>query len=78
MNAAEPRKSIARSVGEFFGHIMRGVKTDPSRPERMEVSREVEEEDRGDVVLRRTVVEEVELKDADAAQPHGKSEESTG
>ena len=64
MNSSQPRKTIARSVGEFFGYIVRGVKTDPSAPSRSEVSRTVEEEDRGGVVLRRTVVEEVELKDA--------------
>lgn len=73
----QPRKSIARSVGEFFGYILRGVKTDPDSP-RSEISRSVEEEDRGDVVLRRTIVEEVELKDAAGDHPQQRSEERPG
>ena len=42
-----------RSLGEFVGHIMAGVKSDPTRS-RQEVSRTVEEEQRGDLILRRT------------------------
>lgn len=61
-----------QSLGEFFGHIARGVKTDPTK---REVRRTVEEERREDgVILRRTVIEEVELRPsaippADAHQP---------
>ena len=50
-----------RSLGEFVGHIMAGVKSDPTRS-RQEVSRTVEEEQRGDLILRRTTIEEVEMK----------------
>lgn len=64
-----------RSLGEFFGHIAHGVKTPaPSStsapasspdPNRRVVRQSVEEEERvtpqGKVVLRRTVIEEVEL-----------------
>jgi len=55
-----------RSLGEFFGHIARGVKADvkPAKPQ--EVRRTVEEETRdtpqGKVTLRRTTIEEVEIR----------------
>jgi hypothetical protein len=55
----ERPKSIMRSLGEFFGHIAHGIKTDPTKKE---VSRSVEETRREDgVILRRTVIEEVQL-----------------
>ena len=50
-----------RSLGEFFGHIMKGVRTNPSKKT---IRKTIEEEQRGDVVLRRTTIEEVELKRA--------------
>ncbi len=52
------KKTLARSLGEFFGHIARGVKTDPSRKV---VRKEVEEEEREGMTLRRTTIEEIEL-----------------
>jgi hypothetical protein len=55
-------KPLMRSLGEFFGHIIRGVKTDPGGPKRAVVRRQIEEEDRGDMVLRRTTIEEIEIK----------------
>ncbi len=60
-------KSLARSLGEFFGHIRAGVRAKPTSdtPKRREVSRSVEEETldtaRGKVTLRRTVIEEIDL-----------------
>ena len=59
-------KPLMRSLGEFFGHVVKGIRTDPAappaRPAPTEVRRPVEEEKRPDgVVLRRTVIEEVEL-----------------
>jgi hypothetical protein len=65
-------------VGEFFGYIVRGVKTNPDARMRSEISRIVEEEDHGDVVLRRTVVEEVELKDAAGDAPRQNAQERPG
>ncbi len=57
-------KTIARSLGEFFGHIYKGFTTDPAKPRR-EVSRSTQSETRqtpsGKVTLRRTTIEEVEL-----------------
>ena len=67
---------LARSIGAFFGHIVDAIVSDPN--ERVEVRKEVTEEQRPDgVVLRRTVIEEVVLppgtepsaKTADGAPP---------
>lgn len=59
-----PKKSLMRNLGEFFGHIVRGVKSDPGPGgDRKVVSKKVEEEDRGNVVLRRTTIEEIEYRD---------------
>ena len=70
MNDSSSRKSIARSLGEFFGHVVHGVKSDPARSAvRREVNRVVEEQDQGDVILRRTVIDEVELKDPTRQEP---------
>ena len=70
MSDSTPRKSIARSLGEFFGHIVDGVKSDPNTPVvRREVNRTVQEKDQGDVILRRTVIDEVELKDPSRQEP---------
>lgn len=61
------KKPLMRSLGEFFGHIARGFKSDVGGGEaqRREVSRSVEEEriatPRGTVTVRRTVIEEVEV-----------------
>ncbi|MDZ4755253.1 MAG: hypothetical protein SGJ11_12275 [Phycisphaerae bacterium] len=56
-----------KSLGEFFGHIAKGVRTDPTK---REVRRTVEEERRADgVVLRRTVIEEVELRSVPTQSP---------
>jgi len=61
------KKSISRSLGEFFGHIIRGAKTkvddDGNVVVREEVNRTVEEHDAGKgVTLRRTTIEEVEFR----------------
>ncbi len=57
-----PRKSLARSVGEFFGHIARAIRTDSGRRDTSTVRRTVDEDDQGDVILRRTTIDEVEIK----------------
>ena len=49
-----------RSLGEFFGHIARAIKSDPNKKV---VKKTVEEEQRDDgIVLRRTTIEEVEVR----------------
>lgn len=69
------RKTLARNLGEFFGHIWQGVKADVVAPpparsvedgqarvvdRHRQESFERDERD-GKIILRRTVVEEVEL-----------------
>ena len=59
------KKTLMRNLGEFFAHIVKGVKTDVKKEQKTEhkvVSKTVEEEDRGDVVLRRTTIEELEIR----------------
>lgn len=56
---SEERKSIMRCLGEFTGHIIKAVKK-PSGKKRTTIRHESEEKTRGDVTLRRTVIEEVE------------------
>jgi hypothetical protein len=75
-------KSLMRSLGEFFGHIVRGVRTPvENTPGRREVRREVEEETRdtpsGKVTLRRTTIEEVEYR-PDGDRTTGGGKEPTG
>jgi hypothetical protein len=57
------KKPLMRSLGEFFGHIFQGIRTDPAKKV---IRREVQEQRRDDlgsgVILRRTTIEEVELK----------------
>ncbi len=57
-----------RSLGEFFGHIVKGIRTDPAR-RRAVVRRETEEQDRGAFTLRRTTIDEIEFKSDDATRP---------
>lgn len=60
-------KSIMHSLGAFIGHVVRGVKTPARGPvEKKEVRREVETQTRdtpeGRVTLRRTTIEEIEVR----------------
>jgi hypothetical protein len=62
------RKSIARSLGEFVGHIYRGATADVQKenePSNRVVSEHHESEQRdtarGSVTIRRTIIEEVDL-----------------
>lgn len=62
---SEKKEPLARSLGKFFGHLKRGFTEDVSR---REVSRTVEHEDREGpdgtrVTLRRTTIEEMEVRD---------------
>ncbi|MCH2135277.1 MAG: hypothetical protein MK101_01695 [Phycisphaerales bacterium] len=61
----QERKSIMRCLGEFAGHIIKAVKQPTTN--RTTIRHEHEEEKRGPVTLRRTVIEEVEGP-ADAIQ----------
>ncbi len=61
-------KSLARNLGEFFGHIWSGVKTDPKKPgaKKQTLDRRVEQRSEpapgGKVTLRRTTIEEIEYQ----------------
>lgn len=65
-NGAKDPKSLSRSLGEFFGQIWKGVKEpvgkEPSKQiVRQETTEEVRETDHGKVIVRRTVIEELEI-----------------
>jgi len=51
-----------RNLGEFVGHIVKGAKTDPAKRKRV-VRHDTEQEQRGDITLRRTTIEEIEIRD---------------
>ena len=53
------KKSLMRNLGEFVGHIWRGVRSNPNKKT---VRKTVEEVDRDDVTLRRTTIEEIEIR----------------
>lgn len=70
---AAKKPNLMRSLGRFFGHVVQGAKTDVDEREpnkRVEVRREVEEETRdapaelggGKMTVRRTTVEEIEIR----------------
>lgn len=64
--SAPKKKPLMRLLGEFVGHVAHGVKADPSKPARVhevrrETTEEVKETKQGQVVLRRTTIEEVVL-----------------
>lgn len=81
--SGEPHKPFMRSLGEFFGHVWHAIRTDPTNPTNptnptgpraREVRREEQVEERdtaqGKVVLRRTIVEEVELARGERGETH--------
>ena len=53
-----------RNLGSFFGHIVKAVKTDTAIEKKI-VSKTVEETKEGDITLRRTTIEEIEIKAKD-------------
>ena len=55
----DKKKSLMRCLGEFTGNIARGIRTKVDEPVTEEVSKTVEETKDGQVILRRTVIEEV-------------------
>ncbi len=60
--SGESDKPLMRAIGEFFGEVWKGVKTDPTksgRVSRRSVEERVQETPEGKVVLRRTIVEEI-------------------
>jgi len=66
MTRRENKKHLMRSIGEFVGHITKAAKHKPS--ERQVIRKDVEEEQRGDITLRRTTIEEIEIHDKRAEE----------
>ena len=60
--SAEQKKPLMRYLGEFVGHIVHAVKADTKS---CEVNRTVEEKTEGNVTLRRTTIDEIEIKQED-------------
>ncbi len=54
------KKPLMRSLGEFVGHIVKAVKHEP-RGKRAVISKSTQQERRGNVTLRRTTIEEIEI-----------------
>ena len=54
-------KTLMRNLGEFVGHIVRAVKTEPTEPKVRRIKRE--KDDRGNMIVRRTTIEEIEFRD---------------
>jgi hypothetical protein len=63
MMATNNKKPLMRCLGEFVGHIVHAVKSGRTTHE---VKRTVEEKTDGNVTLRRTTIEEIEIKKEDA------------
>ncbi len=53
-----PKKPLMRSLGEFFGHITRALRANPSKKT---IGKTVEERRESGVILRRTTIDEIEL-----------------
>ena len=62
MMASEKKKPLMRCLGEFVGHIVNAVKSDGTK---QEVNRTIEEKKEGNVTLRRTTIDEIEIKQED-------------
>ncbi len=62
-NTPEEDKGLAHSLGEFFGHVIKGIKTDPSQvAKRVRTEEEPRETPQGTVIVRRTIIEEVRIE----------------
>ncbi|MFI4898313.1 MAG: hypothetical protein ACIARR_10860 [Phycisphaerales bacterium JB059] len=69
--------SRMRGLGRFVGHVWGAISTPADDRETVEVRREVEQERRDGVILRRTTIEEIELpKDSARGVPDGRAAEN--
>ena len=55
-----PNKPLMRSLGEFVGHIVKAVRSEP-KAQRTVLNKTTRQEKRGAITLRRTTVEEIEI-----------------
>jgi hypothetical protein len=53
-------KPLMRSLGEFVGHIVKAVKNEP-KGRRVAHNKTSRQERRGNITLRRTTIEEIEV-----------------
>ena len=58
--ATEHNKPLMRCLGEFVGHIFRAVKSDVRTHE---VNKTIEEKSDGKMTLRRTTIDEIEIRE---------------
>ena len=65
MTSKKHNKPLMRCLGEFVGHIVHAVKTKSSASE---VSRTVEEKVDGNITLRRTTIDEIEIREEDVTR----------
>lgn len=49
-----------RNLGSFFGHIAKAIRTSPANEKKV-VSKTVQETKQGNITLRRTTIEEIEI-----------------
>lgn len=63
MMSVEHNKPLMRCLGEFVGHIVRALKSDSKS---QEVRRTIEEKTDGQVTLRRTTIDEIEIRAEDS------------
>ena len=57
--ATENKKPFMRCLGEFVGHILHAVKSDATK---REVNRTIEEQKEANMTLRRTTIDEIEIR----------------
>jgi len=53
-------KPLMRSLGEFVGHIVKAVKNKPTG-RRVVLNKTTQQQHRGNITLRRTTIEEIEV-----------------
>ncbi len=69
--AAAKKKPLMRNLGEFFAHIIKGVRTDPGKQpaHKQVINMEVQEQEEENMILRRTTIDEIEFKKDNPSAP---------
>ncbi len=65
-------KSLMRNLGEFFGHVYKAVRTDRNK-KRIVVNKSTEEQNHGEMTLRRTTIDEIEFNNRSNKAPKADS-----
>ena len=67
--AAANKKPLMRNIGEFIGHIIKGVRTDAGKKSahKQVINKEVQEQEDENMILRRTTIEEIEFKKGESS-----------